>query len=168
MLYVTFLEPTHLINVSLYPLTNISPFPLPTPSIGQQAFYYFWEFNSFRFHTVFALQLSNLFHLAWCLQGQPILLQIAGFPFFLWLNNISFYTYTHTHTTLQVCSAVCNSLEFSRQNYWNRLPFPPPPRDQTNVSCISCISRRTLYHWAIWVCVLNRSVVSSCLRPCGL
>ena len=31
------------------------------------------------------------------------------------------------------------SMEFSRQEYWSGLPFPPPrifPRDQTWVSCI--------------------------------
>ena len=36
------------------------------------------------------------------------------------------FHFIHTHTTLQVCSVVSNSMEFSRQNYWNRLPFPPP------------------------------------------
>ena len=37
------------------------------------------------------------------------------------------------------------SMEFSRQEYWSGLPGPPPgessqPRDQTRVSCISCIA----------------------------
>ena len=39
---------------------------------------------------------------------------------------------------------------FSGQEYWNGLPFPSPgessqPRDWT---CISCIGRLVLYHWA--------------------
>ena len=40
---------------------------------------------------------------------------------------------------------------FSRQAYWNGLPFPPSggssqPRDQTHLPCISCIGRQILYH----------------------
>ena len=40
--------------------------------------------------------------------------------------------------------------EFTRQEYWSGLPFPPPgessqPRDQNPVSCVSCIGRRTPY-----------------------
>ena len=43
------------------------------------------------------------------------------------------------------------SIGFPRQEYWNRLPFPPPgkssqPRDQAH---ISCIGRRVLYHRAL-------------------
>ena len=37
------------------------------------------------------------------------------------------------------------SMEFSRQEYWGGLPFPPPG-DRTQVSCISCMSRQTPYH----------------------
>ena len=41
------------------------------------------------------------------------------------------------------------SMRFSRQEYWSRSPFPPPgesspPRDQTCVSCVSCIDRQLL------------------------
>ena len=68
-------------------------------------------------------------------------------------------------------------MRFSRQEYWSGLPFPPPasswhttqwfntsvyykdittvssrgtfpPRDQTQVSCGSCIGRQVLYPWA--------------------
>ena len=47
------------------------------------------------------------------------------------------------------------SMGFSRQEYWNGLPFPPPgdlpkPRDGALVSCTSCIGRQFLYHWATW------------------
>ena len=51
------------------------------------------------------------------------------------------------------------SMGFSRQEYWSGLPCPPPggysqTRDQTQVSCISCIGRRVLYHWATWEVLL--------------
>ena len=41
------------------------------------------------------------------------------------------------------------SMEFSRQEYWSWLPFPPPggfyrPRDLIGISCVSCIGRRIL------------------------
>ena len=42
------------------------------------------------------------------------------------------------------------SMELSRQEYWNGLPFPSPgilwPRDWTLVSCVSCIGNHILYH----------------------
>ena len=43
------------------------------------------------------------------------------------------------------------SIEFSRQKYWSGLPFPTPgdlpdPRDQTQISGISCIGRHSLYY----------------------
>ena len=44
---------------------------------------------------------------------------------------------------------------FSKQEYWNRLPFPSPgessqPRDRTYVSCFSCLGRWILYRCATW------------------
>ena len=44
---------------------------------------------------------------------------------------------------------------FSRQEYGSGLPFPAPgessqPRDQTCISCISCIGKQILYHCATW------------------
>ena len=43
-------------------------------------------------------------------------------------------------------------MEFSRQEYWNGLPFSipgdlPDPGVRTRVSCISCIGRQILYHF---------------------
>ena len=43
------------------------------------------------------------------------------------------------------------SMKFSRQEHWSGLPFPlsrgsSRPRDQTRVSCVSCIGRWILYH----------------------
>ena len=40
--------------------------------------------------------------------------------------------------------------EFSRQEYWSRLPLPSPGDLRYIQTCISCIGRRILYHWAIW------------------
>ena len=42
------------------------------------------------------------------------------------------------------------SVEFSRKEYWNGLPFPTPrlsshPRDWTHVSSVSCICRQILH-----------------------
>ena len=47
------------------------------------------------------------------------------------------------------------SMGFARQEHWSGSPWPPlggssQPRDQTQVSCTSCIARRNLYHWATW------------------
>ena len=56
------------------------------------------------------------------------------------------------------------SMGFPRQEYWSGLPFPSfaislPfsftkgsswPRDQTHISCVSCIGRQILYHWVTW------------------
>ena len=64
------------------------------------------------------------------------------------------YVYKHIYCSAQSLSHVrlfaapwtvaCQaplSTEFSRQEYWNWLPFPPPgdppPRDRTQVSCIA-------------------------------
>ena len=46
------------------------------------------------------------------------------------------------------------SMQFSRHDYWSRLPFPSPgdlplERDQTHLSCLSCVGRQTLSHCAV-------------------
>ena len=44
------------------------------------------------------------------------------------------------------------SMGFSRQEYWSGLQFPAPG-DLPNPGiepCVSCIGRKTLYHWAAW------------------
>ena len=55
------------------------------------------------------------------------------------------------------------SMEFSRQEYWSQLSFPTPedlpwPRDWTHVSCISCIGRQILYHWASWKALFLKDI----------
>ena len=46
------------------------------------------------------------------------------------------------------------SISYSRETSWSR------PRDWTRISCISCISRHILYHWAtreaLYVCMHTR------------
>ena len=70
------------------------------------------------------------------------------------LSHIQFFTtpWTKGWQTLL-------SMGFSRQAYWNGLPFPPPgefswPRDRTHDSCIS---RQILYHCTTWE-ALNISI----------
>ena len=63
------------------------------------------------------------------------------------------------------------SVEFSGQEYWSGLQFssfrrPSWPRDQT---CISCVGRRILYHYATWKALflsLCCSVTELCLSLC--
>ena len=55
---------------------------------------------------------------------------------------------------LQPCQAPL-SMEYSRQEYWSGLPFPTPG-DLTHVSCIPCIGRWILYHWATWEALIQR------------
>ena len=66
------------------------------------------------------------------------------------------------------------SMEFPRQEYWTGLPFPSP-RDPPNPGtelAVSCIGRRTIYHWAIsswftvnfvpWAAIQSSSPLQSC------
>ena len=58
------------------------------------------------------------------------------------------------------------SVEFSRQEYWNGLPFPTPgessqPRDQARISCISYIGRQILYHCPTWEAQTARPLENS-------
>ena len=45
------------------------------------------------------------------------------------------------------------SVEFSRQEDWSRLPFPtleglPNPGIKPQISCVSCVARQIVYHYA--------------------
>ena len=62
------------------------------------------------------------------------------------------------------------SMEFPRREYWCGLPFPPPressqPGDWTRISCVSCIGRQILHHYAtwkdLWVPLIFKMVLSS-------
>ena len=37
------------------------------------------------------------------------------------------------------------------------------PRDQTHISCISCIGRRILYHWATWEAIYIHMYIGTCI-----
>ena len=80
----------HLVHESLYPFVNLSLF-LPPCRPWQPPFYslflrvqLFFFFNILHISEIMQyLSLSGLFHLAWCLPGSSMLLQMAGFPSFL-------------------------------------------------------------------------------------
>ena len=50
---------------------------------------------------------------------------------------------------------VAHEAPLSRQESWSGLPCPPPgdlpePGIKTVISCVSCLGRQILYHWATW------------------
>ena len=57
---------------------------------------------------------------------------------------------THVWLFVTPCTTACQaalSVRFSWQEYWSKLPYPPPgessqPRDQTHISCVSCTAGR--------------------------
>ena len=56
---------------------------------------------------------------------------------------------------LSVAHQASLSMEFSRPEYWSGLPFfysmgSAWPRDQFQISCISCIGRQIIYHCVTW------------------
>ena len=104
MLCIRFSELILLVNGSLHPLTNTSPFPLLPLDflfLWVQLFY----IPCIRDHTVFILRPQDPF----------ILSQMAALHSFSCLSNMSdvFYiyiythTHTHTHTHARVCVCVC-------------------------------------------------------------
>ena len=83
----------------------------------------------------------------------------------LYVINICFFVESAICMHAQSCltlwtpwTVACQALlfmEFSRQEYWNRLPFffsrgSSLLRDWTWVSCVSCIGRQIFYHCAAW------------------
>ena len=84
------------------------------------------------------------------------MLQSLGSQRFIhdWVTELNcIISYSHQQSILcNPWTIACQdplSVEFSRQEYWSGLPFPLPghlPRDQTQVSYISCINRCVLYH----------------------
>ena len=79
-------------------------------------------------------------------------------------------------------SVVCQSslfMEFSRQDYWSQMPFPTlggssRSRNQTYISCASCIGRQILYFCATWaspllgVCAQSHSTLCDPPVDCSL
>ena len=70
------------------------------------------------------------------------------YQLFVWLFSGSFVSDSLLLYRQTVSSHCPLSMWFSRQEYWSGFPFPSPgnlPRDWT---CISCIGRQVLHHWA--------------------
>ena len=74
--------------------------------------------------------------------------------FHFWLNLLNHFSRVWLLVTpWTVAHQAPQSMRFSRQEYWSRLPYPSPgdlpnPRYRTTpVSYISYISRWILYHW---------------------
>ena len=90
-----------------------------------------------------------------------------------WLVSIFLAQYGDIHGgwLAQSCPALCHamdciahqvllSMEFSRQDYWSGLPFPPPgesswPRDRIRVSCIAAKFFTTEPLQCLWAFMLN-------------
>ena len=58
------------------------------------------------------------------------------------------------------------SMEFSKQEYWSRLPFPtlgdlPNPGTEPTTLVVSCVGRWILYHWCHLGSPLHRIIPSS-------
>ena len=93
---------------------------------------------------------QNVLFIVW---GTNCLERCALWPFF-----ITHFTLWHTHllshgqlfaTLWTGARQAPLSIGVSRQEYWSGLPFSSPgdfspPRDQTSVSCVSCIGRQIL------------------------
>ena len=82
---------------------------------------------------------------------------LAGFISHVWLFE----------TPWKIACQAPLSTEFSRQEYWSKLPFPTQsqPRDWTQVSHVSCISRQIPYHCTTWRALSGRGCK---LNPKGL
>ena len=64
--------------------------------------------------------LSGLFHLAYYPQDASMLSQIAGFPYFLWLNNIPLYVYTTSPSSIPPLRGCFHSLAIVNNAAINR------------------------------------------------
>ena len=62
-----------------------------------------------------------------------------------WPQNCSLLV-SSVHEISQARTLEWVAISFSRGSPW--------PRDQTHVSCVSCIGRRILYHWTMWKALL--------------
>ena len=107
-LYFTLLVLIALITGSLYPLTQIFPFP-SAPSPWQPPWHslflwveFFWFHIKVRSLCI-CLSLSDLFLWTSCPPDPSMLSQMTGFPSFLWLSNIPLYVCV----SVSVCVCVC-------------------------------------------------------------
>ena len=80
--------------------------------------------------------------------------------FNLFLAHACVLSLSHVRLFVTPWTAVSQTplpMEFSRQEYWSGLPFPPPgsfpTQDRTCVCCssyVSCFARRIVHHSATW------------------
>ena len=73
-----------------------------------------------------------------------------------WTGWISLQSKGLSRVSWTIAHQTSFSMGFTRQDYWNRLPFPSPgdlpcvSRDLRCVSWVSCIGRWIFYHWVTW------------------
>ena len=84
------------------------------------------------------LSLSDLFHLAQCLQGLFMILQMTGYPHFLWLYNTPLYTYGNCF--------IGQSVQFSCSVVW-LFATPWTTAHQASLSISISRSTQTHVHW---------------------
>ena len=86
-----------LVGTLLPTSSHFPPPPAPGNHFSTLCFYetdfLFFLDSTYVISCSICLSLSNLCHLAKCLQVPSILSQMAGFPSFSWLNNIPLYIY---------------------------------------------------------------------------
>ena len=93
-----------LITKSVYAFTSLSLCSPPSTLVNYT--YYSTVSISLTFSPKDLSTLSELFHFAYWTQGPSMLLQILGFPFFLWLNNIPLLIYIVCEYVFYV---ICNA-----------------------------------------------------------
>ena len=102
ILYVRFLEIIHVTAKSLYSLTSISPFPhLPWLATIHYSTLFLWVWLFYISHRSDIYYLPFfiwLISLTIMLSRPYMLLQMAEFPSFLWLNNTVLYPFFYSST----------------------------------------------------------------------
>ena len=112
-------------------------FPKQKSSVGG------WSNSIFVLHTLQELNFHLKIEKVWKFQSQ-LLHQVCACVLSCF-NRVRLFA-----TMWTVACQAPLLMGFSQQEYWSGFPFPPPeifwPRDQTLVSCLSCIARQVLYH----------------------
>ena len=118
-------------------------------------------------HGIFPDQGSNPCPLHWQVDSYPLYHQGSlSKPIFNLVHACPVTSVVSDSATLWIVAHQAPlSMEFSRQEHWNGLPFPipedlPPLRDWTCISCISCIGRQIfllLHHLgSLWSRMLKK------------
>ena len=103
-------------------------------------------------HTLYPITLANL----------TVLLSLPSSAPICTLNSMRVHVCSIVSDSTTSGTVACQaplSMEFSRQEYWSGFPLPSlgslQPRDQTRVSCVSCIGWQILYHFATWETLMD-------------